>query len=72
MEKPDKPKARDLNNVIRYTMWSVFRVAGPAAQPGIDPGGFERLDRANHDRIRVHLVIKPGQRSAFIPGRALR
>jgi peroxiredoxin len=24
-----KPKARDLNKVIRYTMWSVFRVAEP-------------------------------------------
>ena len=23
---PGRPKARDLNNVIRYTMWSVFRV----------------------------------------------
>ncbi|MGI5208417.1 hydrogen peroxide-dependent heme synthase [Spirillospora sp. CA-108201] len=26
-EQPGKPKARELNNVIRYTMWSVFRVA---------------------------------------------
>ncbi|WP_153538501.1 hydrogen peroxide-dependent heme synthase [Actinomadura macrotermitis] len=25
-----KPKARDLNQVIRYTMWSVFRVKSPA------------------------------------------
>jgi hydrogen peroxide-dependent heme synthase len=24
-----KPKARDLNELIRYTMWSVFRVRGP-------------------------------------------
>jgi peroxiredoxin len=24
-----KPKARDLNDVIRYTMWSVFRATGP-------------------------------------------
>ena len=24
-----RPKARDLNSVIRYTMWSVFRVARP-------------------------------------------
>ena len=23
------PKARELNNVIRYTAWSVFRVARP-------------------------------------------
>ncbi|RFU37039.1 hypothetical protein DZF91_34950 [Actinomadura logoneensis] len=28
-EKPAKPKARDLNQVIRYTMWSVFRVSRP-------------------------------------------
>jgi hydrogen peroxide-dependent heme synthase len=26
-----KPKARDLNELIRYTMWSVFRVQGPGA-----------------------------------------
>jgi peroxiredoxin len=25
----DKPKARDINQVIRYTVWSVFRVARP-------------------------------------------
>ena len=24
----DRPKARDLNELIRYTMWSVFRVTG--------------------------------------------
>ncbi|WP_141583845.1 hydrogen peroxide-dependent heme synthase [Actinomadura sp. WMMA1423] len=28
-EQAGKPKARELNNVIRYTMWSVFRVASP-------------------------------------------
>ena len=26
-----RPKARDLNELIRYTMWSVFRVTDPAA-----------------------------------------
>ena len=26
---PARPKARDLNNVIRYTMWSVFAVSTP-------------------------------------------
>jgi hydrogen peroxide-dependent heme synthase len=26
-----RPKARDLNELIRYVMWSVFRVSGPAA-----------------------------------------
>ncbi|GAA2415809.1 chlorite dismutase family protein [Actinomadura vinacea] len=28
-DKASKPKARDLNQVIRYTMWSVFRVKNP-------------------------------------------
>ncbi|MCP9949057.1 chlorite dismutase family protein [Actinomadura madurae] len=28
-EPAGKPKARELNNVIRYTMWSVFRIAQP-------------------------------------------
>jgi peroxiredoxin len=27
----DRPKARELNELIRYVMWSVFRVAGPEA-----------------------------------------
>ena len=26
-----KPKARDLNELVRYTMWSVFRVADRVA-----------------------------------------
>ena len=29
-----RPRARDLNEQIRYTMWSVFRVADPAALDG--------------------------------------
>jgi peroxiredoxin len=29
--QPDRPKARDLNELVRYVMWSVFKVAGPAA-----------------------------------------
>ena len=28
-DTPVKPKARDLNQVIRYTMWSVFKLATP-------------------------------------------
>jgi len=27
-QQPGRPKARDLNELIRYTMWSVFRVRG--------------------------------------------
>ncbi len=30
-ETAAKPRARDLNELIRYTMWSVFRVKGPGA-----------------------------------------
>jgi peroxiredoxin len=30
-EAAQRPKARDLNELIRYTMWSVFRVTGPGA-----------------------------------------
>ena len=30
-ESGQRPKARDLNELIRYTMWSVFRVTYPAA-----------------------------------------
>jgi peroxiredoxin len=29
MATTDRPKARELNQVIRYTMWSVFRVQSP-------------------------------------------
>ena len=28
-EGAPRPKARDLNQVIRYTMWSVFKATGP-------------------------------------------
>src|ERR1035441_6380667 len=30
-DKKTAPRARDLNELIRYTMWSVFRVTDPAA-----------------------------------------
>ena len=32
-----RPRARDLNELVRYTMWSVFRVTDPAALD--DPAG---------------------------------
>jgi hydrogen peroxide-dependent heme synthase len=32
-----KPKARELNDLIRYTMWSVFRVAD---RPALETGGL--------------------------------
>jgi hydrogen peroxide-dependent heme synthase len=34
----ERPKARDLNELIRYTMWSVFRVRGDAALDARGPG----------------------------------
>ena len=33
-----RPKARDLNQLIRYTMWSVFRVSDRAALDLAGPG----------------------------------
>src|SRR5260221_6592596 len=30
-ETGQRPRARDLNELIRYTMWSVFRLKGPGA-----------------------------------------
>jgi chlorite dismutase len=46
-----KPKARDLNELIRYTMWSVFRVADRGALEAAGPGpvgeeAAELLDQA--------------------------
>jgi hydrogen peroxide-dependent heme synthase len=40
-----RPKARELNELIRYVMWSVFRVAGPAAidQAAAGAGGRASL-----------------------------
>jgi hydrogen peroxide-dependent heme synthase len=35
----DRPKARDLNELIRYVMWSVFRVTGPDAIDAAGPAG---------------------------------
>ena len=40
--RPDaaaRPRARDLNDQIRYTMWSVFRVAGQSALDDTAAGG---------------------------------
>src|SRR5260370_32287408 len=36
-ETARKPKARDLNDLVRYTMWSVFRVAD---RTGLEAGGL--------------------------------
>jgi peroxiredoxin len=36
--QPDRPRARELNELIRYTMWSVFKVSGPGALDAAGPG----------------------------------
>src|ERR1043165_9910571 len=36
LQTAPKPKARDLNELVRYTMWSVFRVPDRAA---LEAGG---------------------------------
>jgi hydrogen peroxide-dependent heme synthase len=46
-----KPKARDLNELVRYTMWSVFRVTDRGALEAGEPGAAaaevaELLDQA--------------------------
>ena len=38
-----RPRARDLNELIRYTMWSVFRVRDPAALDAQPPAGREAV-----------------------------
>jgi len=51
-----RPKARDLNNVIRYTMWSVFRVQVPIgeADRGVLTNGVRKvLDAAAADDVVV-------------------
>ena len=42
----EKPKARELNKVIRYTMWSVFKVETP-------------LGDANRDELTAELSENP-------------
>ena len=38
LQTASKPKARDLNELVRYTMWSVFRVSDRAALEAASPG----------------------------------
>jgi chlorite dismutase len=42
-DKATKPKARDLNQIIRYTMWSVFRVSNPGQVGEQDAGEVQDL-----------------------------
>jgi peroxiredoxin len=47
-EAERKPKARDLNELIRYTMWSVFRVTDRAA---LEAGGLGNAAAAVEDLL---------------------
>ncbi|WP_395107792.1 hydrogen peroxide-dependent heme synthase [Actinomadura sp. SCN-SB] len=42
-DKASKPKARDLNQIIRYTMWSVFRVSDTGRIGEPDAGEVQDL-----------------------------
>ena len=51
LQTAPKPKARDLNELVRYTMWSVFRVTDRGALEAGDPAAIaaevaELLDQA--------------------------
>jgi hydrogen peroxide-dependent heme synthase len=53
-------RARELNELIRYTMWSVFRVADPAAldvQGRIAPGTASEAAAAAHRRDAVAAEV---------------
>ena len=52
-----KPKARDLNQVIRYTMWSVFRVARPA-RPTTGPRVAAEVEEL-FDQLAAKDVVDP-------------
>src|SRR6185437_9493309 len=44
-DHPQRPRARDLNQLIRYTMWSVFRVADRSA-----------IDRASREGLASEVA----------------
>jgi chlorite dismutase len=46
-EPPPRAKARELNELIRYTMWSVFRVSAPGGLDGAAAGGAGRAALAD-------------------------
>lgn len=52
-----RPKARDLNQVIRYTMWSVFRLRGPLGGTPRAPVSDEVTSLFN-DLAREDVVIR--------------
>jgi chlorite dismutase len=53
----DRPRARDLNELIRYTMWSVFRVARPL--PAGDRSSYVgEVDALVEARAGKDLVVR--------------
>ena len=44
MSEPARPKARDLNQLVRYTMWSVFRLREPLGETDRSPIAAELAD----------------------------
>ena len=52
-----RPKARDLNNTIRYTMWSVFRVRAPLPE---DRTGLGEEVQGLFDQLEAKGVVVRG------------
>jgi len=48
--QPQRPRARDLNELIRYTMWSVFRITGSGALEAGRVGHGGRPGRAGRPK----------------------
>ena len=50
-QRRERPRARDLNELIRYTMWSVFRVTRPGRA-----GGGRRGHRGDRDGLAAEVT----------------
>ncbi|RKS77672.1 chlorite dismutase [Motilibacter peucedani] len=59
-ETTARPKARELNNVIRYTMWSVFRASGPLGDPGARAGLADEVEAVFAEMSQKHDVTVRG------------
>jgi peroxiredoxin len=57
-DREAKPKARELNQVIRYTMWSVFRLREP----------FGSVDRAGLAAEVEALITQLGEKDVVVRG----
>ena len=66
-----KPKARELNELIRYTMWSVFRVSDRAwgwSSRGYETAAAEVADLLDQAAGKG-IVTRGPLRPASVPGR---